>query len=252
MKLLQGLWQLATLLYLLVWAFAVGNVKHLRALKATPPDLAAQRKSQWWFKHLLSCLNVQVSVSGQPAEAPCLVVGNHISWLDIAVLGSVMPVVFLGKGDIIRWPVISRIARTGGSLFIERGTDGAARQSIVKMKKAFKRQQSVAIFPEGTTGMGQTVLAFHPRLFAAAIESKTRVQPVALRYPHPKGVHPKVPFVDKESLVSNIWGLLGCRSIQAVMSVGPVIDPEGLDRRHLADRAREYVVGIVEGGQGEA
>ena len=247
MKLIRGLWRFFRLLYPLGWGLVHGNAKHLRALKSTPPDPEAQQKNQEWYRRVLACLNIRVSVTGQPAEAPCLVVCNHISWLDILVLGSAVPVAFLSKAEVAQWPLISRLSRAGGTLFIQRGGEGAARRSIEGIRKAFRRQQSVAVFPEGTTGKGHTVLSFHPRLFAAAIESGVQVQPVALRYPHPEGVHPKVPYVDQQTLAVSILEILGCPAIQAEVHIGPAINPDGLDRRHLADRAREFVVGIVEG-----
>ena len=252
MSLIRGLWRFFRLSYLLGWGLVHGNAKHLRAIRATPPDPEAQEKNRDWFRRTLACLNIRVSVTGQPAKAPCLVVSNHISWLDILVLGSAVPVVFLSKAEVAHWPAISRLARAGGTLFIERGSEGAARHSIERMRKAFKRQQNVAIFPEGTTGKGQIVLPFHPRLFAAAIESGTQVQPVALRYPHPEGVHPKVPYVDDQTLIPSILGILGCASIRAEVFIGPAVNPGDLDRRHLADRAREFVVGVVEGNSGNS
>lgn len=246
MKLIRGLWRLPRLLYLVGWGLASGDARHLRALRATPPDPEAQGKNREWFQRILACLNIQVSVTGEPADAPCLVVCNHVSWLDILVLGQSMPVAFLSKAEVARWPMISRLARAGGTLFIKRGGEGAARRSIEQIRKAFKRKQNIAIFPEGTTGKGRTVMPFHPRLFAAAIESGVPVQPVALRYPHPEGVHPKAPYVGDQPLVSNLLGILGCADIRVEVFIGPAINPENSDRRHLADRAREFVVGVVE------
>ena len=251
MRLIRGLWRLPRLLYLMGRGLIEGNTKHLRALESTPPDPKAQEKNREWCRRVLACLHVGVSVTGKAAEAPCLVVSNHISWLDILVLGSSMPVAFLSKAEIAHWPLISRLARAGGTLFIERGGEGAARRSIEGIQKAFNRQQSIAVFPEGTTGKGDTVLPFHPRLFAAAIENGTQVQPVALRYPHPEGVHPVVPYVGQQTLVSSILGILGCQSIQAEVFIGSAIDPESLDRRHLADQARAFVVGVVEQNPGD-
>ncbi len=248
---IRGLWRLARLLYLIGSGMVEGSQEHIRALASTPSSAEAQARNQDWFRRVLACLNVQVSVHGKLADAPCLVVCNHISWLDILVLGSAAPVVFLSKVEIARWPLISRLARAGGTLFIQRGGEGAARHSIDEMRKAFARRQSVAIFPEGTTGEGRVALPFHPRLFAAAIESGTRVQPVALRYPHSRGVHPKVPYIGRQTLVASILGILGCRSIQAEVTLGPPIDPEGLERRRLADQARAFVVGVLERGLGD-
>lgn len=252
MKLIRGLWRFFRLLYLIGRGLMHGNAKHFRALKSTPPDPEAQQKNQAWCRQVLACLDIRVSVTGQAAEAPCLVACNHISWLDILVLGSAMPVAFLSKAEIARWPLISRLSRAGGTLFIKRGREGAAQRSIKSIRNAFKRQQSIAVFPEGTTGKGHTVLPFHPRLFAAAIESEVHVQPVALRYPHPEGVHPKVPYVDQQTLAASVLGILGCSSIQAEVFIGPAIGPAGLDRRHLAERAREFVVGVVEENSGNS
>ena len=247
MKLLRGLGRLPRLLYLIAWGLWHGGAEHARAIRATPPDPWAQERSQAWFGRVLDCLGVRVAVSGRMTETPCLVVCNHISWLDILVLGSLLPIVFLSKAEVGRWPAVARLAHAGGTLFIERGRAGAARNSIMEIRRALDRQQSVAVFPEGTTSWGDSVRAFHPRLFAAAIESGRPVQPVALRYPHPEGVHPKVPYVDEQSLVANILGLLGCASVKAEVCLGPTLHPGDMARRQLADQAREFVAGVVAG-----
>ena len=71
MKLIRGLWRFFRLLYPLGWGLVHGNAKHLRALKSTPPDPEAQQKNQEWYRRVLACLNIRVSMIGQPAEAPC-------------------------------------------------------------------------------------------------------------------------------------------------------------------------------------
>lgn len=47
---------------------------------------------------------------------------NHISWLDIAVLGSGARVFFLAKAEIEKWPILGNLAKGGGTLFIKRGS----------------------------------------------------------------------------------------------------------------------------------
>ena len=247
MKLLRGLGRLSRMLYLIAWGLWYGGAGHAQAIRANPPDPRAQEKNRDWFRRMLDCLGVHVSVSGKMTESPCLVVCNHISWLDILVLGSILPIAFLSKAEVGRWPAISRLAYAGGTLFIKRGHEGASRNSIREIRAALDRKQSVVIFPEGTTSKGDSVRMFHPRLFAAAIEGGQPVQPVALRYPHPEGVHPRVPYVDDQSLAANILDLLGCTCIKAEVSLGPAINPEDMDRRQLADRSQEFVAGVVEG-----
>lgn len=248
MKLLRIAWRLLRVLPPIAAGLMRGrSAAHLRGMASHPPEPAAQQEVQRKFRQFLECLNVRVAVHGTWAGAPCLVVSNHISWLDILVLGSAVPVVFLSKEEVRRWPLIGSLADAGGTLYIKRGSEGAARESIEAIGKALRRRQSVAIFPEGTTSVGREVLRYHPRLFAAAIENRIAVQPTALCYPHPDGAHPLVPFVDDDALVPSLWKVLGCRRVDAEVHLGAAIDPAGLDRGQLAAQARAFTEGVVEG-----
>ena len=235
------------LLGLIIWALRRGDARHIAALTASPPDPAADARVRDWFRRALDGIGVQVAVRGEWRGGPSLVVGNHISWLDILVLGSALPVVFLSKSEIGRWPVIGRLARAGGTLFITRGREGAARRSVAEIERALGRGQSVLVFPEGTTGDGRRVGRFYPRLFAAAIESGCPVQPVALRYPHPAGVHPKAPYTGGDLLVPSVLRVLGCRDLTAEVRIGAPLAAAGRERRELAAAARAAVAAAAEG-----
>ena len=235
------------LLGLIIWALRRGDAEHIAELTAAPPEPAADARVRDWYRRVLDCIGVRVAVSGERLRGPCLVVGNHISWLDILVLGSALPVVFLSKSEIGRWPVVGRLARAGGTLFIARGRAGAARRSIAEIERALGRGQSVLVFPEGTTGDGRRVGRFYPRLFAAAIESGCPVRPVALRYPHPAGVHPQAPYTGGDLLVPSVLRVLGCRDLRAEVRVGPPLAAAGRERRELAEEARAFVAAAAEG-----
>jgi len=240
--------RLGRLLRWVIWGLWHGRKSHIQALHQTPPEGAAQQRVQFWFAQALRAMNVSVSVQGQWSGAPRLLTCNHISWLDILVLGSVMPIVFLSKEEIRHWPVIRRLADAGGTLYIQRGSIGAARHSINEISQAFERQQSVLFFPEGTTSGGHKVTRFYPALFTAAIDRQVPVQPVALRYPHPEGVNPAVPFIDKTWLSTSLWRILGCAEIRAEVHLGEVIDSGQMECRELANQAHDFVAQVVEGG----
>ncbi len=252
MKTLRVAWRLLRMLPPIIEAWVRGrSAAHCRGMASDPPEPAAQQEVQRKYRQFLDCLNVHVAVRGVWAGGPCLVVCNHISWLDIVVLGSTVPVAFLSKEEVGRWPLVGSLADSAGTLYIKRGGEGAARQSIDEIGKALRRRQSVAIFAEGTTSVGREVLRYHPRLFAAAIENGIAVQPAALRYPHPDGVHPHVPFVEDDALVPSFWKVLSCRRIDAEVHLGAPVDSAGLDRRQLADQARAFAAEAVEGGRRE-
>ena len=233
------------LLGILAQGLVRGNAAHIRELTSNPPDPQARERVQHWFRQALDCIGVEVSTRGAPVPV-CLMVSNHISWLDILVLGSVAPISFLSKDDIAHWPMISRLARAGGTLFIRRGERGAVQRSCEEITRALQGRQGIAVFPEGTTGEGNRVLKFYPVLFSAAIEAHAPVQPVALCYPHPRGVHPRVPYTGNDWLVPSIFRVLGCERIHAVVHFGPALETEGPDRKELSAQAHEFVAETVE------
>lgn len=117
-------------------------------------------------------------------HAPCpgaLVVSNHVSWIDIAVLARLLDCGFVAKAEVAGWPVIGSLARRQGCLFIERERRGAVRPMLGRMR-GFGPRRSLVMFPEGTSGEGDRVLPFRTSLFAAAGERFTEVQPVTLHY----------------------------------------------------------------------
>jgi len=45
-------------------------------------------------------LNIEIQVEGQQPEQTGLLVSNHISWIDIPVVGAVIPSLFLSKAEV--------------------------------------------------------------------------------------------------------------------------------------------------------
>lgn len=194
-----------------------------------------QRVTQWWLRQIPRILGVRVSVAGEPAAAPVLMVANHISWLDIALLGGYSQPRFLSKQEVRAWPVIGWLAVTSGTLFITRGKAGAAAQAAATIGEALQAGHTVLLFPEGTTTTGNDVRTFHARLFAPALDAGIPVQPVALRYPQENGLtHPRIPYVDQQSLWDNLQGILGEHRLSAEIHFLPVLQTVGEDRKTVA------------------
>ena len=203
-----------------------------------------QNLMSWLMRRCLRLLCVHVEVRGEPRADARLIVSNHISWLDILLIGSVCPACFLSKAEVRRWFVFGFLASRFGTVFIERGS--GAGNALGAIAARLSRGVAVAVFPEGTTTDGAAVRPFYPRMLAAAIETGAAVQPVVLRYPAAGGVNTLVPFTRDQPLFSHILPLLREKSIAAVVSFTPPIDPRGADRRRLADRAHAAVVAELE------
>ena len=216
----------------------------LRRRADAPPDAGQLALVQRWLGWAAILLGVRIRDRGRPTTTPALVVANHVSWLDIVVLGATLPVVFVAKAEIRRWPVLGWLAALAGTLFIERGGKHAAETVARTMAKCLGAGVSVAVFPEGTTTDGHRVRRFHPRLLAAAQEARVPIQPVALCYPHVRGVHPAVPFTDGDTFLRSALRVLGARHIDAEVTFCPPLPPEE-DRRRLAQRAHDCIEAVV-------
>lgn len=148
--------------HLLTGALITLAVATLRALGRAPrwqPEIV-----RWWHQRLCRILGLRVTVRGD-IRAPALLVANHVSWLDIPVLGAQGRVGFLSKAEVRRWPIIGWMAAVAGTLFIERGANRFA-EAIAAVRARIAAGSAVVVFAEGTTSAGAGVRRFLPRLFA--------------------------------------------------------------------------------------
>ena len=191
----------------------------------------AERLAQQWSTRLLRILGLRLRVHGVPIDGGGLIVANHVSWLDIPVLSACLPTRFVSKSEVRQWPVAGWLADAAGTFYIRRGK-GGSRPLLNRMAPYLGGGGVAVVFPEGTTTTGQEVLSFHPRLFAAAIESRTSVQAVALRYGRGDRGAELAPFVGDDDLVSHLLRLLRNAS-------GLSVELHFCPRVAAADRSRE-------------
>ena len=198
---------------------------------------------QRWAVQLLRCLGVTVRVSGEPQPGAVLMVANHVSWLDIPALHASSPRTrFVSKSAIAHWPLLGRLARAGGTLFIERERKRDAMRVVHEVADALRSHDAVAVFPEGTTGAGDAVLPFHANLLQAAITTATVIQPIVLRYSEPgMPVSVAAQYTGDTTLVDSVMKVCRARGIVVdVCFMAP--EPAGeVDRRALAERLHDRV-----------
>jgi 1-acyl-sn-glycerol-3-phosphate acyltransferase len=207
--------------------------------------LTHPRVVSWWHNRLADILGVGITVSGPRPEAPALLASNHISWLDITVLGGLTQTAFLSKHEVRRWPVIGWLAARSGTLFIRRGS-GEARRVSDNIAARLQQGGLVTLFPEGTTTDGTRVKPFFSRLFGAAVDARARVVPVALHY-HIDGEHdPVAPYTDEQTLAHNLRGLLAREKTQVHVTFGMPIELDDHSRKQVADLTRAAIVDALQ------
>jgi 1-acyl-sn-glycerol-3-phosphate acyltransferase len=195
---------------------------------------------------LAGLFGIRAQISGEPAEGAVLIAANHISWLDIPVLHSACAVGFVAKAEIESWPVFSYIARTGATIFHQRGSHDSAADVSSLMAQRLQQGRAVAIFPEGGIKPGSSMRMFHARMFRAAVDVGCPVQPVMIRYMRDGHRDADVSFRVGESMMWNLARMLAKPAGSADVHFLPTIDATGKPRRFLADTAREAVVGSYE------
>ena len=200
-----------------------------------------------WSRVLLRLCGIRVRCLGTPQPSGAVLwVANHVSWVDIFVLNSVRTTSFVAKSDIRRWPVIGLLVAWAGTLFIDRGHRHAVRAANAQMVACFAQGDAVGLFPEGTTTDGMDVKSFHAGLFDAAIQAGVPTQPVALRMLRQGRRAPELSFVGDQTLVANLWCLLGARGVTVECDfLTPLPALNGLSRGELARHAHAAIRGAV-------
>jgi len=203
------------------------------------PKLRLKLK-QRWSRRLLSVLGVELRVAGTSPQG--LLVANHISFLDIFVITSVAPAIFVSKDEVRHWPLIGWLATRADTLFLERGSRSAAQRARAALVERLAAGDRAAIFPEGTTTNGEKVLPFHGALFQAAIDAGAPVTPVALRYVHASGGHSNAPaYIDDITLWQCLVAIARADGLVAEVDILEPIPSLIADRRHLAAHAHRAI-----------
>jgi len=239
---LRASWRLLRLFFF-VWSGLWLTFRHGSGLGSRERLARVQRD---WYRRAVELLGVEVRCRGEQVDGSALVVANHVSWLDIPVLGSRLDVRFLSKSEIARWPVIGWLARGHGTLFIRRGAHEV--EAIIEdIAKALDDGERVAIFPEATTTPGDEVHHFHARLFAAAVATATPIQPVAIDYGRePDGGPAHASYSGSDRLLPHFWRLLRRERTTVDLHILPPIPVEpDARRRDLAKTARATIVATL-------
>ena len=173
----------------------------LGTLALIPPQLVSMRLGPgrgFLFTrlfHRLVCrgLGVRAVIRGTPPGRGegGLIVANHVSWLDIPVLGAVRPLSFVAKAEVAGWPVIGWLSKLQRTVFIDRKRRGATAGVAAEMGQRLSDGQAVVLFAEGTTGDGTRVLPLRSSLLGAAheavrgedeVEGEVTIYPLCITY----------------------------------------------------------------------
>jgi len=222
------------------------HVLHGMAVMTRFPRLSPAQRHQriaWWSAGLVRAMGLSLDIQGKPRPGATLIVANHVSWLDIAAIHAAAPHArFVSKADVLDWPLLGWLIRGAGTLFIQRERKRDAVRVVHAMAESLRHGDTVAVFPEGTTGTGPELLPFHGNLLQAAISTGTPVQPVVLRFFDARqAFSPAVAFVGDTSLARSLWTVACGEGLGVRVLLLPPMGTEHADRRLLAEHLRQVM-----------
>ena len=200
-----------------------------------------------WSLGLLRVLGMRLEHHGEAVAPGCMLVANHVSWVDIFAINALAPSAFVSKAEVRTWPVIGWLAAKNDTIFLRRGSRGHARIINEETAALLDAGCNVAIFPEGTTTDGANLLHFHAALLQPAIACGHPVQPLALQYRTPDDRFSRAPAYDGElSLGECIANIIASpRTIARITVAEPIATADGTDRRSLAARTRSEIASAI-------
>jgi 1-acyl-sn-glycerol-3-phosphate acyltransferase len=205
-----------------------------------------------WSARALKRMNFEIEVFGRDEkmmrEKNFLIISNHLSYLDILVMSSIQPTVFVTSVDMGEVFFLGTMAELGGSIFIERRHRGQIDRDLGVMSNALRAGHNVMLYPEGTSSNGQQLLPFKKSLMMAAVEAECDVLPVCIKYTEidgePFGVKnaDKVCWYGDMTFGPHFLGLFGLKRVKVELHfLDPIKVTAETTRNELADRCHQSI-----------
>jgi len=171
-----------------------------------------------------------------------LLISNHLTYLDILVLSSITPAIFVSKREVKFWPVFGLCAQMGGTLFVDSERRTQVGEVNSEIKKALDDGALVILFPEGTSSNGETILPFKSALLQPAVGHSHPISVACIQYALDDGdAGEEVCYWGDDTFFPHMMNLLGKRGVKANVQFAPFL-PETADRKEFARRLRDAIL----------
>jgi len=210
----------------------------------------------FWVRFALNVLEVDInSLQIEPLKKkePTLIVSNHLSYLDILIIASIRPTVFISSKEVEKTFFLGFLAKLGGTIFVERRNKTTLKRDMKYIEEKIRLGFTVCLFPEGTTGNGEKVLPFRSALFSSAFNAEARIVPVCLRYTEIDGKpfdenSDRVCWYGDMTFAPHFNGILKTESIKADFTVLDEISGAlKSERKQVADYMYQRISNYYQG-----
>jgi len=209
-----------------------------------------------FYRLLRVLLRIRVRVNGEPVrDRAVLYISNHVSWVDIVVIGSLSPVAFVAKSEVRNWPLVGITAEIQRTVFVDRARKHQTSDAIGEIVKRLASGTSVVLFAEGTSSDGNRVLPFRSALVGAIKHAAENggaagalIQPMSICYTGQHGIpmgrqhRPLVAWYGDLDFMSHIKAFIERGAVDAVVNYGEPIPADGEADRKAMTKSLESVV----------
>ena len=188
--------------------------------------------SQIWAYGAGRIFGLKIKIYGSRRSVHGLVVSNHMSYVDILLLGSIFPLRFAPKSDVAKWPILGWILGSSRPIWVDRSSKYASLNTMKEFSETVKNGINLIAFPEGTTSDGKGELfPFKSTPFEAAIHGNVPICPVLIVYEQDNISWARD---DNTPLIIHVWKVLQMFQIKAELHIlKPVMPPAGGRRKEL-------------------
>ena len=176
------------------------------------------------------------------------IVCNHLSYLDIMIIASKIPAMFVTSMSIKRTPFLGQICTLGGCLFVNRSSRNNRQHELEELEEALRQGFSVTVFPEATSTNGERIKQFKMALYESAIKTSTPILPLCLNYyAHDYQMvttknRDNIFWYGDMSFFPHFWKMLKSKKIHARLYQAPIMRCSSYDsKKEVADKSRELV-----------
>jgi lyso-ornithine lipid O-acyltransferase len=199
-----------------------------------------------YYRVLCALLRIHVRVNGEPVrDRAALFISNHVSWVDIVVIGSIQPVAFVAKSEVRKWPLVGITAKMQRTVFVDRARRHQVADAVDEIVERLAGGTSVVLFAEGTSSDGNRVLPFRSALVGAVRQASAAgailIQPLSICYTGQYGIpmgrqhRPLVAWYGDLDFMPHIKEFIERGAVDAVVSYcTPVAADESADRKAMA------------------
>ncbi len=244
----RACWRLSILTTHILNALLLITVYRLRHGRVWFDTEPGKRMVRWWTQRACHILAIRLRTQGQPCVVQdTLFVANHISWIDIIALSTLLDAKYIAKSNLQHWPVFGRLAQAIGTLFIDRDKRFAVNGVIENIQRVLDNSQAILVFAEGTTTDGQQVGRFYPALFKSVSGSSHFVQAVALRYRRQGQLDKLAPYIGDDNFVMHLYRIASLRDTCLEIIFTASFQPLIMNRYDVAAATHEMIENVLQG-----